>query len=353
MLLRALAVVSGIILVAAAAYASLAHANKGLASPYGIITLAVAGGLVVGALCVGSAWAVGRRSIALAIAMGMMSGELYSLILTGERVVGTREAAQVTIREAGMRRQAAERRVGEAEASLASAHRSDRLERALAAKTAADLAVVDKSAERGCASNCRALLQAHVDAAQREVDAAHLERNSSLERATSTVEAARAELARMGLAPDQSPLAARLGLSASTLDLAAAGLASLAINGLGAALLAFGAHGGGRHREPAPPASPATDIATEPAPRPVIATARDGMAHVAKFAVEAMRPDPEARTPARDVRAAYLRWCSERGHDALPARDLADHLASLCNKAGLTVDTVDGTPLICGMKLLS
>jgi hypothetical protein len=146
-------------------------------------------------LCVGSAWAVDRHSIALAIAMGMMSAELYALILTGERIVGAREAAQVNIREAGERRQAAARRVGEAEAALAAADRSNRLERALAAKTAADLAVVDKSAERGCASNCRALLQAHVNAAQREVDAAHLERDSALERATRAVEAARAELA--------------------------------------------------------------------------------------------------------------------------------------------------------------
>ena len=57
------------------------------------------------------------------------------------------------------------------------------------------------------------------------------------------------------------------------------------------------------------------------------------------------------RTPARDVRA--LRWCRERGHDALPARDMADHLATLCNKAGLSIDTVDGKPLIVGVKLLS
>jgi hypothetical protein len=113
------------------------------------------------------------------------------------------------------------------------------------------------------------------------------------------VEAARAELAGIRMAPDQSPLAARLGLSASALDLAAAGLASLAINGLGAALLAFGAHGSGRHTEPAPPTAPATDISTEPAARPVIAMARDGTAHLAKFAVEAMIPDLEARTPAR------------------------------------------------------
>ncbi len=242
--------------------------------------------------------------------------------------------------------------MSEADASLASAHRSDRLERALTAKTAADLAVIDKSAERGCASNCRALLQAHVDAAQREVDAAHLERDGALERATRAVEAARAELARIGLPPDQSPLAARLGLPASVLDLAAAGLASLAVNGLGAALLAFGAHGGSRPTEPAMPPACTIDTATNMAPVKMFAKARHGVAHVAKFSVEAMIPHPDARTPARDVRAAYLRWCRERGHDALPARDMADHLATLCDKAGLPIDNTEGTPIICGMKLL-
>lgn len=191
--------------------------------------------------------------------------------------------------------------------------------RALAATTTADLAVIDKSAERSCASNCRTLLQAQVDAAQREVDAAQAERDAALERATKAVEAARAELARIGLAPDQSPLAARLGLSASALDLAAAGLASLAINGLGAALLAFGAHASGRQTEPVTPTASTIDIAPDLPPPRMIATAHDGMAHVAKFAVEAMVPDPDARTPARDVRAAYLRWCRERGDEALPA----------------------------------
>ena len=353
MLLRALAVASGIILIAAAAYASLAHANAGLTSPYGVITLAVAGGLMAGALCFGAAWAAGRRAAALDILILMLSGELYSLILTGERVVATREAAQVSIREAAERRQDAARRVGDAEAMLTSAHSSSRIERALAAKTATDLAVIDKSAERGCASNCRTLLQAQVDAAQREMDAALAERDAAVERATKAVEAARAELAETGLAPDQSPLAARLGLSASTLDLAAAGLASLAINGLGAALLAFGAHANGRHTEPAMPTAPTIDISTDLPPPRMIAPARDGMAHVAKFGVESMVPDPEARTPARDVRAAYVRWCRERGDEALPARTMADHLATLCNKVGLSIETVDGKPLIVGMKLLS
>ena len=355
MFLRALAIISGIALVAAAAYASLAHVEAGFTSPYGIITLAVAGGLIVGALCVGAAWSIGRASIALAIAIGMMCGELYALIMTGERNVGSREASQVIVREAVERRQAAAQRVGEAEAAFASTHRSDRLERAMAAKAASDVAVVDKSAERGCASNCRALLQGQVDAAQRDVDAAIVERDASRERAGRAVEVARAELAAIGLPPSSSPLANRLGFPAWALDLTAAGLASLAINGLGAALLAFGAHGRVRDAEPAAPDAISTDTpaVVQPLKQRLIAPPRDGLADVAKFAVEVIRPDPDGVAPARDIRAAYMRWCRDRGHDALPARDMADHLLALCHKVGLQVDANDGSPIIRGIRLVS
>ncbi len=355
MFLRALAVVSGIVLVAAAVYASLAHVEAGFTSPYGVITLAVAGGLIVGALCVGAAWSVGRPAIALAIAFSMMCGELYALILTGERIVSTREAAQVLIRDAVELRGTAARRVDMAEAALASTHRSDRLERALAAKAAADRAVVDKSAERGCASHCRALLQAQVDAAQRDVDAALAEQQAARERAGRVLEAARAVLAAIRLPPNSSPLAARLGLPAWVLDLAVSGLASLAINGLGAALLAFGAHGRGRDPEPSALAAASADTPAVPKvpKQKLIATPLNGLAHVAKFAVEVMQPDPEGAAPARQIRSAYLRWCSERGHDALPARDMPDRLAALCDKAGLEVDANDGNPVIRGIKLVA
>ena len=190
MYLRALAIISGIALVAAAAYASLAHGEAGFTSPYGVITLAVAGGLIVGALCVGAAWSAGRTSIALAIAIGMLCGELYALILTGER-------------------------------------------------TAPDAISTD------------------------------------------------------------------------------------------------------------------TPAVVQPPKQRLIASPRDGLADVAKFAVEVIRPDPDGVAPARDIRAAYMRWCRDRGHDALPARDMADHLLALCHKVGLQVDANDGSPIIRGIKLAS
>ena len=112
--------------------------------------------------------------------------------------------------------------------------------------------------------------------------------------------------------------------------------------------MAFGAHGRVRDAEPA-----ATDAISIDMPAMVLAPPRYGLAHVARFAVEVMQPDPEGATPARQIRAAYLRWCGDRGHDALPARDMADRLAALCDKAGLEVDVNDGNPVIRGVKLLS
>ena len=85
----------------------------------------------------------------------------------------------------------------------------------------------------------------------------------------------------------------------------------------------------------------------------MIAAPRNGLAHVAKFAVEVMQPDPEGATPARQIRAAYLRWCRDQGRDPLPARDMADRLAALCDKAGLEVDANDGNPVIRGIRLHS
>lgn len=353
MLLRALAIASGIALVAAAAYASLAHSGAGLTSPYGLLTLAVAGGLIVGALCVGAAWGAGRRAIALAIASGMICGELYTLILTSERILSTRDAARVSIQAVVERRQSAARLVRDAEARHAKADSSPRLERAITAKATADRAAIEKSAERSCASNCRALLQAQVDAAQREVDAALAARSEATAHAARVLEAARLELAALRPPPSASPLAARLGLPAWILDLIAAGLASLAINGLGAALLAFGAHGGAR-REPTKSRAP--QFAQMPAAASqepeMIAAPRDNLAHVAKFMVEAMRPDPEGMAAVREVRAAYIRWCRKMDLDALPAHAMADYLAALCRRAGLEVGSVDGRPIILGVKLL-
>ena len=85
----------------------------------------------------------------------------------------------------------------------------------------------------------------------------------------------------------------------------------------------------------------------------MIAAPRDGLAHLAKFAVEMMQPDPEGATPARDIRSAYLRWCRDRDQLALPAQDMADCFAALCHKAGLHVETHDGKPVIRGIRLVN
>ena len=120
---------------------------------------------------------------------------------------------------------------------------SARLEAALSAKAVADAAVVEKSAEHGCAANCRALLQAQVDAAAAEVAGARQELAAKHAAAENELVEARTALAEAKEPPSATPLADRLGLPAWILDLLTAGLGSMAANGLGCGLIAFAAHG--------------------------------------------------------------------------------------------------------------
>jgi hypothetical protein len=109
---------------------------------------------------------------------------------------------------------------------------SDRLKDATAAKTAADQAVTDKSAERGCREHCRALLQKAVDDAAEEVKAARAELEKAKAGATTALKGAKAVLAGMKAPESASPFADRIGIPAWAFDVMMAALGSFAVNGL-------------------------------------------------------------------------------------------------------------------------
>jgi len=104
------------------------------------------------------------------------------------------------------------------------------------------MAVVTKSAERGCAANCRLLLQAQADQSQQEVEAARRDMAEHRTRLEQAVTDARADLTAFKAPPSASPLAERIGWPAWVLDLVMAALGSIALNGLACALMAFGSH---------------------------------------------------------------------------------------------------------------
>jgi hypothetical protein len=208
-------------------------ATGGYGGSHAYITLAVAAGVAVASILVGRAWGEHRRTLAVDLVIAIAAGEVYALLGTAERLTAAREASQAPLRQAVEARQKLETRVAKAEAALAALpDASARLQAAIQSKAAADTAVVTKSAERGCAANCRLLLQAQADQNQQEVEAARRDMADNRARLEQAVTDARSDLAAFKAPPSASLLADRIGWPAWVLDLVMAGLGSLSANGL-------------------------------------------------------------------------------------------------------------------------
>lgn len=283
---RALALVAGVGILAAAAHAVI-EAAGGIHEPYAKMVIAATLAVIAGSVAVAhSSW-----KWAVALSLGLVFGEAYAALSTADRIVAQREAAQVPARAAAEARQSA----------------AARLVRAEAAKADADTAALEKAAQRDCAKNCRALLE------QAKTDA------------TKEVEEARKALGALPAAPVAAPLADRLGIDGTTLDLVVAVLGSLAANGLGAVLIAYGAHA---------PAERRPERGLHPTARDTAQTSFPAVAAISAVST----PDPETNPPKpRGKRGArrkstvlafpnrhpVLRALSDNGGTAASNRDLA------------------------------
>ena len=188
------------------------------------------------------AFAVAEKHLGFAIfiAIGLLAGEVSNVLTTGERVVIGRDEAAEPVRLQTVKRKEAERRVADARASLVPT--TPRLDAALAAKTRAEGSVASEAAKPGCAKNCRALLNKAVDDAAGEVAAARRDLEAQQAAAQREITAAVAALEALPAPRSETVFADKLTIAGSTLDLIQAALKSLALNGLGAALLAFAVH---------------------------------------------------------------------------------------------------------------
>jgi hypothetical protein len=299
--------------------------SGGYAAPVAPQILAFAAGLIAGSLAVGIAWREGRFILAVLLVLALVAGEAWALLRTAERVVTLREKQQAPLRSTAMARAAAEKEIADAEGALAAARITPRLSAAVKAKTIADAAVVAKASEPGCASNCRQLLQAQVDQATAEVRAARDE----IEAGTAAA-ARRLALAHAGLtasAPPESatPLADRLGLPGWTLDLTEAGLVSVALNGLGALLLFFAAHGWRRPTIEIP----ATELA------PVDVPPRDVAGEADRFARSTFLPKEDGLVNVAEIKRSYVAWCQDQGMVPLPDQEIGQALSALFSRVGL------------------
>jgi len=334
------AAVAGTGIVGCVAYAAV-MASGGFGTTGAPLVIALAIGLIVGSICIGVAWHQQRRSLAFLLALALLAGEAWSLLLTAERTITSREQQQAPLREQQDLRDKAQARVDAADRALANIPTTtERLRRAGAAKVAADAAAIEKSAERGCASNCRQLLQAQVDQAQAEVEAARAELADIRAKAERVLADARADLAALPVPSSSSPLADRLGVKGWQIDLAVAGLASVAANGLAALLLAFAAHG-------RPRVSQVIDITLQAESE---AHRRDPAAEADWFARTTFRPSKNCRVKIADLRQAYHNWCRRQGLDPLPDRDIGQALNNLFSGLSLYRQGTGAEAVIPGIE---
>ena len=301
------------------------------------LMVALACGLAIGSIALGVAWNDRRWTIVVCLILALVSGEAYSLVLTAERVLARRDAAQEPLKKQEEARARLNRRLRHAETAVKDLPaETPRLARALAAKLAADNAVVQKAAEKGCAANCRALLEQQVVAAATEADAARAEMEKLRSAAEREVTAAGDALDAAPRTGSASPLAERLGIADWKLDLAMAALASIAANGLAAVLIAFAAHG----------QRPQATVLVEAEPRETrkimrqkkIASAEQPAADKeADCFAKAMfvRPRPDGRVHLRDIREAYHAWCESCRSAPLPDHEIGAALNDLFSSVGL------------------
>lgn len=352
MILRCAAAVAAVALLAAAAHAVVTHAG-GYGTPHSIITLTLAAGVAVGALAIGRAWQARRRAVALSLALALICGEAFGLMSTAERLIAQREAAQRPLLETADKRADVQRRLTAAEAQAIAAKRSHRLDKAQDAKEAADRAVIEKAAERGCAANCRTLLEQQVANAARELEAARGDVATAEKAAAAIVAAIRAELAAIPAPVSATPLADRLGLPAWSLDLFMAGLGSIAANGLAAALLVFAGHGNAHTPAPRMKAEPRARVVNinaleiEPPAVPVL----NRREHAARFGVECFAPADSGATSVEAIKVRYLAWCRAHNVAPLPDAEIGETLADLMRSAGLRITQQAGQLVVVGIAL--
>lgn len=354
--LRCAAFGIGLAVLAATAHVTIAY-NGGYTAPGAILTMAIALGVAVAALAIGAAWSCGSRFVAGWLMLAILAGEAFGFLMTAERLVAARERAEAPLRAAQQDRAEKAERVKGATAAIASLPgTSQRLEVALEAKRAADAAILGNSSAPSCAQNCRLLLQSQADTAQAEIDAARAEIESSRLKAENELRDARAGFADDKGEISATPLADRTGIPAWVLDLIAAGLGSIAANGLGVGLIAFASHG--RPGEPPRPALAHVALlasdATRALPRPggeqrkrVVRISE----HAAQFAVESLTPATGDGVDLLEIHRVYDGWCNAKGVEPLPASKIGGALSKLFEGAGIQIAERDGRRVALGVAV--
>lgn len=310
-ILRVVSIGAGLGILAAATWAVITDAR--LDGPHAAVVATMALGTAAGALVLArSSWRVG-----LAVALAVLTGEMFGMLSTAERIIKHREAAAL---------EEAQRNPAHAEARTA-------LDRARSAVTAHDAKAAEQIAKKDCATNCRALL------------------DSTRVRLVADRDDARAALA--ALAGDRStPLADRLGVQPWVLDLIMAGLLSLGANGLACILIAWGAHA--TKPEPRIEIAPPVPVMAEPieAPANVVALVRKANGKdAAKFALECLKPSSGGAVPLKVVAEAYWQWCDRQQIGRPDTPTTVNQMVALFQKASIETEMTGREVIARGVAL--
>ena len=307
-ILRGFAILVGMAIIAAMAHVVTMMAG-GYEATIAPLIWAAAAGLCLGSICVGVAFSEGRWVLAIVLFLALGAGEGDAILQTSEATIAARDAVVAPIRDADRARDEATKRVADA----------------VKAKADADSAAIENAPLPGCRRECRILLEGAKSDAQDELLAA------------------RAALAALPEPRSADPLADRLHIDATTLDLIAAGLRCFAINGLGAALIAFGAH----RRRKLEERKLAARAVSEMPRKAVIREAE----HAAQFAVEALTPAAEHEADLLTLHDAYRGWCDSKGIEPLSAARIGAVLANLFDGTGITIADRDGRRVAIGIAV--
>jgi hypothetical protein len=297
-----------VFLAAAAVIGAATHANVMHAGGYGsrdaplIITLAIL--LALGMAFVGVCFSEGRRWQAVLLAVLILAGEAYWVLINAEREVASLDAVSAPVAELRAARGAA----------------FTRIEKAETAKRASDAAAISEAAKKDCASNCAKLLLSGQQEAARELNAA------------------REALAGLPEPRSTTPLSDRLGIAPWAWELLLAGLRSLGITG-GSLAIGMALH----PRRPAKVVQPDRPTRAE-----IIAPTISKREHVAHFLRAVLKPDPSGKASLRKLHARYDDWASDQ---RLPPAELGAELRSIIDALGLKCEPSGRDVIVYGAAI--
>ncbi len=360
-------VVAGI--VGSAVFAVMAHTavlhSGGYASDIAPVLIVLSLAAIAAAFISGDAWRSGKPTLSVLLMLGVLVAEYTNLQRTAEHLAATRtqQAAPVT-RQLNVKR-SMEKRVTELRSQLSTLSTSERLRRALDAQRKTSSTIALKASERGCASNCRKLLQSQADVAQNEVTAARDALKLRRDAIVAELRTVKSKLDALPTTRPISPLASWLALPSHWLDLSHAGGMSIAMLLLGASLLHYaGGHGlqsnvtqsGSVKRERdvthISDVTHAVDVTLNAVdtPRLEAPDKQREIQSIDDFATSSLKPAERSKATIGDLRASYIAWCDQQNREPACERLFAAVMLKLVKHVGLNVK--DGVnPVVHGIKV--